>query len=36
MAADQVALMARLGFGLFDACGHDRGARVVHRMCRSA
>jgi haloacetate dehalogenase len=33
MAADQVALMARLGFGRFAACGHDRGARVVHRMC---
>jgi haloacetate dehalogenase len=33
MAADQVALMARLGFGRFAAAGHDRGARVVHRMC---
>jgi haloacetate dehalogenase len=33
MAADQVALMARLGFRTFSACGHDRGARVVHRMC---
>lgn len=33
MAADQVALMAGLGFRTFSACGHDRGARVVHRMC---
>lgn len=33
MAADQVALMERLGFGEFAACGHDRGGRVVHRMC---
>ena len=32
MAADQVSLMARLGFRTFAACGHDRGARVVHRM----
>lgn len=33
MAADQVALMARLCFDRFAAVGHDRGARVVHRMC---
>jgi haloacetate dehalogenase len=33
MAAEQVALMERLGFDRFDAVGHDRGARVVHRMC---
>ncbi|MGN9841297.1 alpha/beta hydrolase [Nonomuraea sp. H19] len=33
MAADQVAVMARLGFDSFAAVGHDRGARVVHRMC---
>jgi haloacetate dehalogenase len=32
MAADQVALMAALGFPQFAACGHDRGARVVHRL----
>lgn len=32
MAADQVALMARLGFERFHAVGHDRGARTVHRM----
>ncbi|GHH71592.1 fluoroacetate dehalogenase [Streptomyces sulfonofaciens] len=32
MAADQVGLMARLGFDRFAAVGHDRGARVVHRM----
>ncbi|WP_254402482.1 alpha/beta fold hydrolase [Streptomyces sp. AC555_RSS877] len=33
MAADQVAVMASLGFDTFAAVGHDRGARVVHRMC---
>lgn len=33
MAADQVAVMASLGFDSFAAVGHDRGARVVHRMC---
>jgi haloacetate dehalogenase len=34
MAADQVALMERLGFDRFAVAGHDRGARVTHRMCR--
>ncbi len=34
MAADQVALMERLGFAEFAVAGHDRGARVTHRMCR--
>jgi haloacetate dehalogenase len=32
MAADQVELMASLGFERFSAVGHDRGARVLHRM----
>ncbi len=32
-AADQVRLMAALGFERFAAVGHDRGGRVVHRMC---
>jgi len=32
MATDQVELMARLGFSTFSAVGHDRGARVLHRM----
>ena len=32
MAADQVALMAALGFERFAVVGHDRGARVAHRM----
>ena len=32
MAADQVALMASLGHPRFAVVGHDRGARVVHRM----
>jgi haloacetate dehalogenase len=33
MAADQVAVMADLGFERFAVVGHDRGARVAHRMC---
>lgn len=33
MAADQVGLMASLGFDRFAVAGHDRGARVTHRMC---
>ena len=32
MAADQVALMETLGFSRFSVVGHDRGARVTHRM----
>ena len=32
MADDQVALMAALGFDRFTVIGHDRGARVTHRM----
>lgn len=32
MAADQVAIMARLGFEKFAVVGHDRGARVTYRM----
>jgi haloacetate dehalogenase len=32
MAADQIELMASLGFEHFSAVGHDRGARVLHRM----
>jgi haloacetate dehalogenase len=33
MAQDQVEVMAALGFKTFQAAGHDRGARVLHRMC---
>jgi haloacetate dehalogenase len=33
MAQDQIEVMAALGFDRFDAAGHDRGARVLHRMC---
>ncbi len=33
MAQDQVEVMAALGFDQFFAAGHDRGARVLHRMC---
>ena len=33
MAADQVGLMRDLGFGTFALVGHDRGARVAHRLC---
>lgn len=32
MAADQVAVMTALGFGRFAVVGHDRGARVAHRL----
>jgi haloacetate dehalogenase len=31
-AADQVAVMAAFGHDSFDLVGHDRGARVAHRM----
>ena len=33
MAQDNVEVMAALGFKKFMAAGHDRGARVLHRMC---
>lgn len=33
MARDQVEAMAALGFDHFAVVGHDRGARVAHRMC---
>ncbi|MGH6769791.1 MAG: alpha/beta fold hydrolase [Xanthobacteraceae bacterium] len=33
MAQDQVEVMADLGHERFYAAGHDRGARVLHRMC---
>jgi haloacetate dehalogenase len=33
MAQDQVEVMAHFGFKRFMAAGHDRGARVLHRMC---
>jgi haloacetate dehalogenase len=33
MALDQVETMARLGFERFQVVGHDRGARVTHRLC---
>jgi haloacetate dehalogenase len=33
MAQDQVEVMGALGFDKFYAAGHDRGARVLHRMC---
>ena len=32
MAGDQVAVMKALGFDRFHVAGHDRGARVTHRM----
>jgi haloacetate dehalogenase len=32
MAADQVAVMRRLGYDRFAVVGHDRGGRVAHRM----
>jgi haloacetate dehalogenase len=33
MAQDQIEVMAVFGFDAFMAAGHDRGARVLHRMC---
>ena len=33
VAADQAALMRALGFERFAVIGHDRGARVAHRLC---
>ena len=33
MAADMVALMQSLGYREFSVAGHDRGARVAHRLC---
>jgi len=32
MARDQIGLMRQLGFGQFELAGHDRGARVAHRL----
>lgn len=32
MAADQVEMMSQLGFSRFFLAGHDRGARVAHRL----
>ena len=32
MARDQVEVMQQLGFDAFYLCGHDRGARVSHRL----
>lgn len=36
MAGDQLRLMAHLGFARFDLVGHDRGARVGHRLALDA
>src|ERR1700675_2432974 len=33
MGGDQFEVMAALGFRKFMAAGHDRGGRVLHRMC---
>jgi len=33
MAADMAALMTALGHERFQVAGHDRGARVTHRLC---
>src|SRR6516162_11361453 len=33
MGQDQFEVMQALGFSRFAAAGHDRGARVLHRMC---
>src|SRR5579864_1430961 len=34
LAQDQVEVMAALGFNKFAVAGHDRGARVTHRLLR--
>lgn len=34
LAQDQVEVMTALGFGRFAVAGHDRGARVTHRLLR--
>jgi haloacetate dehalogenase len=36
MARDQLEVMRRLGFERFAVAGHDRGARVAHRMALDA
>lgn len=36
MARDQLELMGELGFARFDVVGHDRGARVAHRLALDA
>ncbi|MCR8546319.1 alpha/beta hydrolase [Salipiger sp. P9] len=36
MAEDMLALMDHLGFGRFHLAGHDRGARVSHRLALDA
>lgn len=36
LGADQLALMAHLGFERFHLVGHDRGARTAHRMALDA
>jgi haloacetate dehalogenase len=33
MASDMIAVMDELGFDQFRVIGHDRGARVTHRLC---
>lgn len=33
MAKDCVTVMKSLGYDRFYVCGHDRGARVTHKMC---
>ena len=33
LASDMIAVMDELGFETFKVVGHDRGARVTHRLC---
>lgn len=33
MGQDMIEVMDKLGFRSFNAAGHDRGGRVLHRMC---
>ena len=33
LASDMIAIMDELGFDQFKVIGHDRGARITHRLC---
>jgi len=33
LASDMIAIMDELGFETFKVVGHDRGARITHRLC---
>ena len=33
LASDMISIMDELGFDQFKVIGHDRGARITHRLC---